>query len=205
MDSSDQPRDESKVSKAINALPEKFNQFGFGIDSFLFIVKPGPDKIDKQCLFGISLKVGVRIFSLIMLFEALSSFMDVLSPGTLWKLIVYIAVFVLYLIIGFYAFYSTINEKASFAKISYFLISVIFIIEAVVYLCKSLIKLIEFLTPWDSDFLKLKFLIFVFGYGLYLFIYLYFIWILYCYIISLSDGSAKKDDDGDDKERERLV
>ena len=41
------------------------------------------------------------------------------------------------------------------------------------YICKSVLKIIELITPWDGDFLKLDFLVYVFGYGAYLFIYLY--------------------------------
>ena len=50
------------------------------------------------------------------------------------------------------------------------------------YLAKSIVKIIDFITPWDGDFLRLDFLIYIFGYGFYLFIYLYFIYILYRYM-----------------------
>lgn len=193
---------DSKYPKAVNFLPEKFKEINFSVDSFLFIAKPNPDTIDKECLFGLSLKTGVRIFAIIMLFESLSAFMDVLSPETLWKLIFHIIIFLFYLITGFYAFYSTIKEKKCYAKISYFLIALVFIIDAVRYICKSLLKLIEFITPWDSDFLRIKFLIYIFGYGFYLFIYLYLVWILFCYMKSLPDDEQ---DNKDKNETEILM
>ena len=60
-----------------------------------------------------------------------------------------------------------------------------FILETIFYLVKCTIRLIEFINPFDGDFLKLKTIIFVFGQLAYLFIFLYFIYVLYCYIISL--------------------
>ena len=62
-----------------------------------------------------------------------------------------------------------------------------FLLQALKYLCKSVIKTIEFITPWDGDFLRLDFLIYIFGHGLYLFLYLYLIYILYRYMIQLSN------------------
>ena len=60
-----------------------------------------------------------------------------------------------------------------------------FLIEAVYYVSRSILKIIEFITPWHNDFLRLDFLIYIFGYGIFLFIYLYFIYILYRFMIQI--------------------
>ena len=57
---------------------------------------------------------------------------------------------------------------------------------------KELEKLIDFITPWDGDFLRLDFLIYIFGYGLYLFIYLYFIYVLYRYMVQIKRNPGKE-------------
>jgi len=77
--------------------------------------------------------------------------------------------------------------------VSYFIISIIFILEAIKYAAKSVYKIIEFITPWDGDFLKLDFIIYVLGYGAYLFIYLYFIYILYRFMIEGKKGKSNSD------------
>ena len=79
------------------------------------------------------------------------------------------------------------KEKYSYAKVSYLIVSVLFLIRTLKYLYKSVIKAIEFITPWDGDFLRLDFLVYIFGYGIYLFLYLYLIYILYRYMIQLKN------------------
>ena len=68
------------------------------------------------------------------------------------------------------------------ANISYCIASAVFLIAGVIFLIEIFIKLIEFINPWEGDFLDLGFLTDIFGVGFYLFIYGYFIWIIYCYM-----------------------
>lgn len=44
------------------------------------------------------------------------------------------------------------------------MVEAIFLIMNLRYLCKSIVKIIDFITPWDGDFLRLDFLIYIFGY-----------------------------------------
>ena len=78
------------------------------------------------------------------------------------------------------------------------MLCVIFAYQAIVYICKSLLKIIEFITPWDGDFLNLNFLVYIFGYGVYLFIVLYFIWVLYCYMRSIKGGVVSVNNNNED-------
>ena len=152
-------------------------------EKFLFLVKP--EKIDNECIGGISLKNGVRILSVIVFYEALSSLAAMLDTKYYSKYIFSLLFLIFYLIIGCLALYSTFKDDLSIARISYIILCIVFIVEAIFYLIKCTIRLIEFINPWDGDFLKLKTIIFILGKIAYLLIFLYFIYILYCYIISL--------------------
>ena len=152
-------------------------------EKFLFLVTP--EKIDTECIGGISLKNGVRILSVIVFYEALSSLEGILDSKYYSKFIFSLLFLIFYLIIGCLALYSTFKDDLYSARISYIILCIIFIIEGLFYLLKCTIRLIEFINPWDGGFLKLKTIIFILGKIAYLFIFLYFIYILYCYIISL--------------------
>ena len=176
-----------KIDNIIEYLPNASRNIPVQEDKFLFFFPPAPANFEEKFLFGLSLKTGAQIFAIITLIQAISSFMDIFSPGSFWLFFVAIFAFAFYFVISLYAFLATIKENYTYAKVSYMAISVLFLIAGLKYICKSVIKVIEFITPWDGDFLRLKFLVYVFGYGIYLFIYLYFIYIFYRYMIQLGN------------------
>jgi len=175
-----------KIDEMVNYLPNASRNLQTNDEKFLFFFDP---KImdEKKFLFGFSLKTGVQIFSVVALIQAISSFFDIFNPGSFLMFFVNIFAFVIYLVIAFYAFLSTIKDNYLFAKVSYLTASVLFLLIAIKYVCKSIIKIIEFITPWDGDFLRLDFLVYIFGYGLFLFIILYLIYILYHYMLELKN------------------
>ena len=179
----------SNYEKALNVLPELTEKVPIKDEKFLFFFDPEPIKFDEKFLLGMSLKTGVYIFAAITCVQSLSTFFDIFRTETFWLFIVTIIACLVYLIISCYAFLSAYYEKYSYAKVSYFIISIIFILEAIKYAAKSVYKVIEFITPWDGDFLKLDFIIYILGYGAYLFIYLYFIYILYRYMNQEKKGN----------------
>ena len=192
---------EMKVDKIIEFLPETLRKVPAPENKFLFFF-PSVN-LEEKFLFKLSLKVGVQIFSFITLIQAISSFLDIFSPGSFRLFIVTIFRFLIYSSISLYAFLATLKDNYSYAKVSYIFISIFFILEAVKYLCKSIIKVIDFITPWDKAFLRLEFLVYIFGYGIFLFIYLYFIYILYRYMIQLGNqnkggNSNPQNNDGED-------
>ena len=187
----------SNYEKALNVLPELTEKVPIKDEKFLFFFDPEPIKFDEKFLFGMSLKTGVYIFAAITCVQSLSTFFDIFRTETFWLFIVTIIACLVYLIISCYAFLSAYYEKYSYAKVSYFIISIIFILEAIKYAAKSVYKVIEFITPWDGDFLKLDFIIYILGYGAYLFIYLYFIYILYRYMIQGKKGNNNNDNNVD--------
>ena len=187
----------SNYEKALNVLPELTEKVPIKDEKFLFFFDPEPIKFDEKFLLGMSLKTGVYIFAAITCVQSLSTFFDIFRTETFWLFIVTIIACLVYLIISCYAFLSAYYEKYSYAKVSYFIISIIFILEAIKYAAKSVYKVIEFITPWDGDFLKLDFIIYILGYGAYLFIYLYFIYILYRYMIQGKKGNSNNDNNVD--------
>ena len=175
---------EMKIDDAIEYLPKASQTIPTQDEKFLFFFDP---KImdEKKFLFGLSLKNGVQIFSAVILIQAISSFFDIFSPGSFLNFFAKIIAFAIYFVAGFYALLSTLKNNYSYAKCAYIVISIVFLFNALYYVCKSLIKIIEFITPWDGDFLQLDFLVFVFGYGVFLFIYLYLIYVLYHFMLEI--------------------
>ena len=166
----------NNINKIIEFLPEISKRISTDDSKFLFVFPA--DLTGDKILFGLTFKTGVQIFSLFTLLLAINSFLDIFSPKSFWLFLVAILAFCVYGVIASFAFLSTLKENYNYARVSYLMIAVLFLLMTLRYLGKSLVKIIDFITPWDGDFLKLDFLIYIFGYGFYLFIYLYFIYIL---------------------------
>ena len=173
------------MENMLEYLPEASRSVPASDDKFLLFFTPV--NVEERYLFGITPKTYVQIFAVISLIQAISSFLDIFSPNSFWLFLIAIIAFVVYFIVALYAFLATMKENYSYAKVSYLIVSVLFLISALKYLCKSVIKTIEFITPCDGDFLILDFLVYIFGYGIYLFLYLYLIYILYRYMIQLKN------------------
>ena len=178
-----------KMDEMIDYIPKASQQIPSNDEKFLFFFDP---KLmdEKKFLFGLSLKTGVQIFSAVLLIQAISTFFDIFNPGSFLMFFVNIIGCGVFLIAAVYAFLSTMNNNYNYARVAYIITSILFIFYAVYYVCKSIIKIIEFITPWDGDFLQLDFLQYVFGYGVLLFIILYLIYVLYHYMLEVRDGSG---------------
>ena len=182
--------DPNNLDKYVKYLPDLSKKIPVEDSKFLFVFPP--EIVDDKFLFGLTFKTGVQIFAIITLIQAISSFLDIFSPSNFWLFLVAILAFCFYFVIAIYAFLSTLRENYNFARLSYLMVAAIFLIMALRYLCKSIVKIIDFITPWDGDFLRLDFLIYIFGYGLYLFIYLYFIYVLYRYMIQIKRNPGEE-------------
>ena len=179
---------ELNYDTVVNYLPNLSQKLPVQDDKFLFFFDP--QLVDEKFLFGLPLKTGVFIFSVVALIQALNAFFEIFKPNSFWLFIVSIIAFLVYFTVAFYAFLGALQNNYSYARLSYIIIAVLFLIEALKYVCKSIYKTIEFITPWDGDFLRLDFLIYVFGYGVYLFIYLYLIYILYRFMLQARNGGS---------------
>ena len=182
--------DPNNLYKYVKYLPDLSKKIPVEDSKFLFVFPP--EIVDDKFLFGLTFKTGVQIFAIITLIQAIGSFLDIFSPSNFWLFLVAILAFCFYFVIAIYAFLSTLRENYNFARLSYLMVAAIFLIMALRYLCKSIVKIIDFITPWDGDFLRLDFLIYIFGYGLYLFIYLYFIYVLYRYMIQIKRNPGEE-------------
>ena len=182
--------DPNNLDKYVKYLPDLSKKIPVEDSKFLFLFPP--EIVDDKFLFGLTFKTGVQIFAIITLIQAIGSFLDIFSPSNFWLFLVAILAFCFYFVIAIYAFLSTLRENYNFARLSYLMVAAIFLIMALRYLCKSIVKIIDFITPWDGDFLRLDFLIYIFGYGLYLFIYLYFIYVLYRYMIQIKRNPGEE-------------
>ena len=182
--------DPNNLDKVVKYLPDLSKKIPVEDSKFLFVFPP--EIVDDKFLFGLTFKTGVQIFAIITLIQAIGSFLDIFSPSNFWLFLVAILAFCFYFVIAIYAFLSTLRENYNFARLSYLMVAAIFLIMALRYLCKSIVKIIDFITPWDGDFLRLDFLIYIFGYGLYLFIYLYFIYVLYRYMIQIKRNPGEE-------------
>ena len=181
---------ELNYDKIVNYLPQAVEKVPVPDEKFLFFFDP--KLVDEKFLFGLPLKTGVFIFSAVVLIQALSAFFEIFSPDSFWIFIVSIFASLIYFGIAFYAFFGATQNNYLFIKTSYLVIAFLFLIEALKYVCKSIYKTIEFITPWDGDFLRLDFLIYVFGYGVYLFIYLYLIYVLYRFMLESKNGGGQR-------------
>ena len=180
---------ECNYNKYIDYLPELTKKYEVQDDKFLFFFDSV--NLEETFLALFSLKTGVLIFWIITLIQTLSSFLGIFSSSSFIEFITSFICFPLYGIICLYIFLGFNKEKYEYSKVGYLLISCLFILNAVCYFLKSFILIIEFITPWDGEFLNLSFLIYVFGYGLYLFVYLYFIYILYRYMLQVKNNQLK--------------
>jgi len=195
---------EINYDNVVNYLPKMSEKVTVPDEKFLFFFDP--EIVDEKFLFGLSLNTGVYIFGIFALIQVLSSLFKIFDPDSFWMFVISIFLFAFYLVIAFYAFLGVINKNYQYLKISYLVVSFIFIIEAIIYVLKSLYRIIEFISPWEREFLQLKFLIYVFGYGVYLLIFLYLIYILYKYMLQVKNGQKNEDNaNATDKKDDQLI
>ena len=195
--------DPDNLDKYVKYLPDLSKKIPVEDSKFLFVFPP--EIVDDKFLFGLTFKTGVQIFAIITLIQAIGSFLDIFSPSNFWLFLVAILAFCFYFVIAIYALLSTLRENYNFARLSYLMVAAIFLIMALRYLCKSIVKIIDFITPWDGDFLRLDFLIYIFGYGLYLFIYLYFIYVLYRYMIQIKRNPGEESQNVEFKDNDEEI
>ena len=179
---------EDKMKEAIEYLPNASQVFPVKDDHFLFFFEPKLMDV-KRFLFCLSLKTGTQIFSVIMLIQAISSFLDIFS-GSFLGFFAKLIAFGFYFVAGFYTLVSTLKDEYLFARVGYLFISIVFLFNSFYFVCKTFIDVIEFITPWDSKFLQLGFIIDFFGYGIFLFIYLYMIYVLYHFMLELKNPNV---------------
>ena len=186
-----------KIHDVINYLPNASRNIQTNDEKFLFFFEPRLMD-EKKFLFGFSIKNGVQLFSVISLIQAINSFFDIFRPANFIMFFVNIVIFAIYSVNTFYTILSTIKDKYEYARMSYLISATLFILYALKYVLKSVIKTIKFITPWESDFLRLDFLAYIFGYGILLFIILYFVYVLYHYMLELKNPTIVQNNENEE-------
>ena len=186
-----------KIDDMINYLPNASRSIQANEEKFLFFFEPRLMD-EKKFLFGYSLKNGVQVFSVISLIQAINSFFDIFKPGYFIMFFVNIVIFAIYSVNTFYTILSTIKDNYEYARMSYLISAILFLLYALKYVLKSFIKTIKFITPWEQDFLRLDFLAYIFGYGILLFIILYFVCLLYHYMLELKNQTIVKNNENEE-------
>ena len=178
----------------IDNIPKKAEELNLTDEKFLFFFKPyiiGEEKFLSLC----PIETGMIIFLVIIIIQALSSFLYIFNPDSFMGFLIYSIMFILYGVSAFYICFGYIRKNYLYVKVGYIIISGVFMIYAFIYVFKSLYKICKFIIPFSRDFLSLNFVEYVFGNGVFLFGYLYLIYILYLYMIKLKKNKlASKDE-----------
>ena len=180
----------SNFEQQIDYIPKKTEELNLDDEKFLFFFKPyiiGEEKFLSLC----PIETGMIIFSVIIIIQALSNFLNIFKPDTFMKFILYTILFILYAVSAFYVCFGYLKQNYLYIKVGYVIISALFCCTAIVYVCKSLYKIVKFIIPFSGDFLSFDFFEYVFGKGIFLFGYLYLIYILYNYMIKLKKDDGK--------------
>ena len=178
------------LEEKIDLIPKKAEELNLDDEKFLFFFKPqliGEEKFLSLC----PIETGMIIFSVILIIQALSNFLNIFNPDTFMKFILYIILFILYSVSAFYVCFGYLKKKYLYIKVGYVIISAVFCCSAVIYVCKSLYKICKFIIPFSGNFLSFDFFEYVFGKGIFLFGYLYLIYILYIHMINLKKKDGK--------------
>ena len=187
----------SNFEQQIDYIPKKTEELNLDDEKFLFFFKPyiiGEEKFLSLC----PIETGMIIFLVIIIIQALSSFLNIFQPDTFLKFIIFALLFILYGVSAFYVCFGYVKKNYLYIKVGYIIISALFIISAVIYVFKSLYKICKFIIPFSGDFLSFNFVEYVFGNGIFLFGYLYLIYILYLYMIKLKKNDGKIENNNHD-------
>ena len=151
-----------------------------GENKFLFFFEP--KNVENECIGGISLVNGIYVFAGLSLILAINFCIEIFDRLYFIEKLGYILISLAFVIIAICAFFAAFSENMTLAKISYWMAGILFCLAAIKFICKSILKMIEFINPFDGDFLRLDFIAYIFGRGALLFIFLYFIWIIFCFM-----------------------
>lgn len=152
-------------------------------DKFLFVCKVR--QVDKESFCGISLSIAVRIISILALISSGFEVFDAIQVEKLFNMIWAICLSIFFLIVSFYTFMSTINNKYTYCKVGYYVFAILFLLKTLYYILNTILFIIDFINPFGGSFFEIKGLVYTIGEGVLLIVYCYFIWIIYCFMIEL--------------------
>ena len=155
-------------------------------DKYLGMFKPEVTEETTVCCCA-SIKTGNIFVSIILFFCALLYFYDSLSSSKydsfkqLFKCIIYT-------IIAGFLLYGTISEKYKYAKVSYILYQIVFVLKIFIYGYSILVNFILIFLRLDWRYIIRVLLLLFFG-CVDLGIVCYFIYVMYCLLVIIKDSS----------------
>ena len=185
---------QNRFNELIEDIPKRAEELNLNDEKFLFFFEPyiiGQEKFLALC----PLKTGVIVFLVIIIIQALSCFLYLFKPGSFLKFIGFLLLLIIFGVSALYICLGFFKKKYSFIKVGYIIISGIFCFFAIIYVLKSITKILKFIIPFSGDFLSFDFIEYVLGYGMFLFGYLYLIYILYLYMVELKKNKVKEKDE----------
>lgn len=157
-------------------------------EKFLFVCTVR--QVDKESFCGISLKIAVRIISVVALISSGFQIFDAIHVSKIFNMIWAICLSVFFLIISFYTLMSTINNKYSYCQMGYYVFAILFLLKTLYYLVNTILFIIGFFNPFGSGFFEIKGLAYTIGEGVILVFYCYFVWVIYCFMIELKHHNS---------------
>ena len=151
-------------------------------DSFLFIYTPKYLNVDSFC--GCSLKSGIKIISIFLLFISISNFYTVLKEEKLHEMIFSTILSIFYLTSSIYLFLSTVYLDYQYAKIGYILFIFIFLVDTIEFIIAEFFIIYGIFHIYSTYPLLMEIIFFIIGFFTIL-IELYMLWISFCFMVHL--------------------
>jgi hypothetical protein len=162
----------------------------FSLDNFFFFFTRNVEEVEVIQDRGFQ-KLLVQTIAFFSLLCSITYFISSLNVKEFfYKGLYYITACVLFLIIAFYSFYSTINHNSNYTKIAYLLSALIWCYSFIFWFFDALIHLFHFLNFFGDEFLYFKEVSRDIGEGCALLVFYCCVDLLYCYMIDLRTGRA---------------
>lgn len=152
-------------------------------EKFLFCFTIKTLSMDAYC--GFTLRAGLKISSLILLFIATSNLYTILKEESYYTIFSTLFLSILYLTASYYLFTSSLHLKLESIKIGYYILCTILLIDLTDYISVIILTMFGFFYSYLND----DFEFFIFGFILFgltvILIEVYILWSVYCFMIHL--------------------
>ena len=151
-------------------------------EKFLFFFTPKTVDLESCC--GFSLRSGIKLVSIYLLFASISYFCSILKEETWIEIILSILISLCYLISAFYLFLSTIYLEYSYCKIGNIIYTLIFYFDIIdCFIVSIRISTNQIYLLFNSIIITQ--IIFIIMQFISILIELYMLWIGFCYLVHI--------------------
>ena len=151
-------------------------------EKFLFFFTP--KKVDLESFCGCSLRSGIKLISIYLLFVSISFFCTMLKEESWIEIIITLLITLSYLITAFYLFLSTIYLEYSYCKIGNVIYTLIFYFDIInCFIVSIRIPLNQIYLIYNSIIItEISFLLMEI---ISILIELYMLWVGFCYLVHI--------------------